>query len=167
MSDQGRKSRSCCPQTRWRGTSKLLLSLLPPVLFSPAPAHLAVRRRALAANRGSWVTFSLFGEDDLVLFDALDGGNGFLDPIRIDQGTVEPGKFKCAHRIGDNTRSLSSTIRAHLMADCRQVSDGIAQQDGASPVKVGDGEEAGLAIRQRRVAPLVEHLEVDLVGCQI
>ena len=54
-------------------------------------------------------------------------------------------------------------MRADLVTDRRQVANGVAQQDRATSVKVGDGQEARRPVRKRHVALLVEHLEVDLV----
>jgi hypothetical protein len=63
--------------------------------------------------------------------------------------------------------AVTRTIRANRLADCCQITNGIAQQDGATPVQVGDGEEAWLTIRQRRMPLLIEYLKVNLVWCQI
>src|SRR2546421_6039952 len=108
------------------GASKWHLSRFLPIPFARVPAHPAVQRRAREARRGRKVVALLPGKNDLVLFDALDSGNGFLESVWIEQGPVELDQLKHAYRIGDKTRPLSPAMRADLMADRRQVADGKA-----------------------------------------
>src|SRR2546421_1493218 len=99
--------------------------------FSQFPSHAFLLTRLCSDAHekrvgGRKVVALLPGKNDLVLFDALYSGNGFLESVWIEQGPVELDQLKHAYRIGDKTRPLSPAMRADLMADRRQVADGKA-----------------------------------------